>query len=111
MKVPTRSKRKAGPTAGREPPEIGFSITNQRGEHYCCRARGVSLRIKRGVVQMIEGKHVCFLWFERCRVELRDGRRRIFYRLLEGSASGDGAGLTIVAEVAGHIGGTVKGRP
>lgn len=111
MKVPTRSYKKTVPAAGRGPPEIGFSITNQRGEHYCCRARGVNLQIKRGVVQMVEGKRGCFVWFERCRVELRDGRRRIFYRLREGSASGDGTGLTIVAEVAGHIGGTVKGRP
>jgi hypothetical protein len=111
MKIPTRRKGKTVSAAGRGPLEIGFSITNQRGEHYFCRARGVSLRIKRGVLQMVEGKHGCFVWFERCRVELRDGRRRIFYRLLEGSASGDGAGLTIVAEVAGDIGGTIKGRP
>jgi hypothetical protein len=109
MKVPgTRNKKTERPAVGSRPPAIGFSITNQRGEHYCCRARDVNLRIKRGLVQMVEGKRGCFLWFRRCQVEVRDDRRKLFYRLLAGSASDDGAGLTIVAEVVGDIGGTVK---
>ena len=106
MTHPIPKKTAAG--AGREPAKIGFSITNQHGEHYCCRAKGVSLQIKRGVVQMVEGKGGCFVWFDRCRVELRDGRRKLLYRLLTGSASSDGADLTIVAEVDGDIGGIAK---
>lgn len=108
MKCPTRVKGKVASIAERSGPEIGFSITNQRGEHYRCRAKGVSLRITRGMVQLIEGKRGCFVWFDQCRVELRDGHRRVHYRLLAGSASSDGAGLTIVAEVVGDIGGAVK---
>ncbi len=108
MKRPTRVNGKSPPAAAASLPEIGFSITNQRGEHHRCRAKGVSLRIKRGVVQLIEGRRGCFVWFDRCRVELRDGRRKVLYRLLAGSASSDSSGLTIVAEVVGDIGGTVK---
>lgn len=68
----------------------------------------MSLRITRGMVQLLESKRGCFVWFDRCRVELCDGQRRIRYRLLTGSASSDEAGLTIVGEVEGDIGGTVK---
>lgn len=110
MKRPTCLKEKTAPTDKRDSAEIGLSITNQRGERYCCRANGVSLRIKRGVVQMVEGKRGCFVWFERCQVEVRDGRRNVFFRLLTGSASSDGADLAIVAEVAGDIGGTLSGE-
>ena len=110
MKRPTRLKEKPAPSDKRDSAEIGLSITNQRGERYCCRTNGVSLRIKRGVVQMVEGKRGCFVWFERCQVEVRDGRRNVLFRLLTGSASSDGADLAIVAEVAGDIGGTLSGE-
>ena len=92
----------------RDSAEISLSITNQRGERYCCRANGVSLRIKRGVVQMVEGQRKCFVWFDRCCVELRDGRRNVLYQLLTGSAASDGTDLTIVAEVDGAIKGVVE---
>lgn len=108
MNRPTRVNGRTASIAERSASGIGFSITNQRGEHSCCRARGVSLRIKRGIMQLVEGKRGCFVWFDRCRVELRDGHRTLSYRLLGGSASSDDAGLTIVAEVVGEIGGTVK---
>ena len=108
MKRPARVKGKTTSIAAHNAPEIGFSITNQRGEHFRCRARGVSLRITRGMVQLVEGKRGCFVWFDRCRVELRDGHRKLLYQLLAGSASSDVTGLTIVAEVVGGIGGTVK---
>lgn len=108
MKCQIRVKGRAPSIAERSGPEVVFAITNQRGEHFCCRAKGVSLRITRGMVQLVEGKRGCFVSFDRCRVELRDGHRRILYRLLAGSASSDGSGLTIVAEVVGDIGGTVK---
>lgn len=108
MKRPIRVNGKTLPTAAASLPEIGLSITNQRGEHHRCRAKGVTLRITRGIVQLIDGRRGCLVWFDRCRVELRDGHRKVLYRLLAGSASSDATGLTIVAEVVGDIGGTVK---
>lgn len=81
-------------------PAIAVSITNERGESYRYQARLVSLRIKRGLVQVVERENDCYLWFERCNLEVRDGRRNVLFRLLAGSASSDGTGLTIVAEVA-----------
>ena len=81
-------------------PAIAVSVTNERGESYRYQARIVSLRIKRGVVQVVERENDCYLWFERCNLEVRDGRRNVLFRLLAGSASSDGRGLTIVAEVA-----------
>lgn len=105
---PCLTSKKFASAAERGTPEIGFSITNQRGEHYYCQATGVSLRVRRGVVQLIEGQRGCFVWFDRGRVELRDGRRHVLYRLHTGSASSDGDDLTIVAEVVGAIDGVVK---
>lgn len=79
---------------------IGVSITNERGEHRHYHARAVSFRIQRGVMQVVGREHGCYLWFDRCNLEVRDGRREILFRLLAGSASSDGTDLTIVAEVA-----------
>lgn len=81
-------------------PAIAVSLTNERGESCRYRARIVSLRIKQGLVQVVERENNCYLWFERCNLEVRDGRRNVLFRLLTGSASSDGTGLTIVAEVA-----------
>jgi hypothetical protein len=108
MKRPTQVNVGTASIAERSGLEIGFSITNQRGEHFCCRAKGVRLRISRGEVQLVEGKRGCFLWFDGCRIELRDGHQKLLYRLIAGFASSDATGLTVVAEVAGGIGGTVK---
>lgn len=83
-----------------EAPAVGVSITNERGERYRYQARAVSLRMKRGVLQVIERERGCFVWFERCNLEVHDGRRTLLFRLLAGSASSDGTDLTIVAEVA-----------
>jgi hypothetical protein len=110
MKRPIHADRKTAPDKKRGSVEIGFSITNQRGEQFCCRANAVNLRIKRGVVQMIEGERGCFVWFERGQVEIRDGRRNVLFQLLTGSASSEGGDLTIVAEVAREFGGTVAGE-
>lgn len=99
----TRTAQKPCPVnrSGRNrEPAIAVSVTNERGESYRYRARIVSLRIKRGVVQVVERGNGCYLWFERCNLEVRDGRRNVLFRLLAGSASSDGTDLTIVAEVA-----------
>ncbi len=79
---------------------IGVSITNERGERYRYQANSVSLRMKRGVLQIIERERGCFAWFEGCNLEVRDRRRNVLFRLLAGSASSDGTDLTIIAEVA-----------
>ena len=102
---PICADRRPAPTDKRDSVDMGISITNQRGERYFCRARAVNLRMKRVVVQMVEGERRCFVWFERCRVEVRDGRRNVLIQLLTGSASSDGGDLTIVAEVAREFGG------
>ncbi|ACB77687.1 hypothetical protein Oter_4416 [Opitutus terrae PB90-1] len=95
-------ERSSADTRGRW---IGFSITNQSGEHFVCRAKGVTMRIERGLVQLVEGHDGCFVWFDRCRVELYDGCRKVCYRLLAGSASRDGARLAILAEVVDDLAG------
>lgn len=110
MERPNRADRKATPAKKGCSAEIGFSITNQRGERFCCRSSAVALRIKRGMVQMIEGERGCFVWFEQCQVEVCGGRRNILFHLRTGSASSDGGELTIVAEVARELGGAVAGK-
>jgi hypothetical protein len=76
------------------------SITNERGERYSCHANAVSLRMKSGVVQVVEQRRGCFVWFKRCNLEIRDHRRKVLFRLLAGSGHNDGGDLTIIAEVA-----------
>ncbi|MDO8540182.1 MAG: hypothetical protein Q7S40_07025 [Opitutaceae bacterium] len=105
MKHTVRAGKKLGLNNERGPVDIGISITNQRGERLCRRASAVSLRMGCGVIQLIERERGCFVWFRRCNVEVRDGRRNLLFRLLSGSASSDGANLTIVAEVASQSGG------
>ena len=95
MKRPIHANRKPAPTDKRDSVDVGISITNQRGERYFCRASAVSLRITHGVVQKIEGERGCFVWFERCQVEVRDSHRNVLFQLLTGSASSDGSDLTI----------------
>jgi|GEM_PF-6759114 len=76
------------------------SITNERGERYCCHASSVSLRMNSGVVQVVEQERGCFVWFKRCNLEILDRRRKALFRLLAGSGHNDGGDLTIIAEVA-----------
>lgn len=76
------------------------SITNERGERYCRHANAVSLRINSGIVQVVERKRGCFVWFKRCNLEIRDRGRKMLFQLLAGSGHNDGGDLTIIAEVA-----------
>lgn len=108
MKRPNQANGNTAGAADRGPPDIAFSITNERGENFSCRARGVSFRFTRGIVQMVEEKRGCFVCFDDCLVELRDGHRNVCYQLHTGSVSSDGTDVTIVAEVGGDIGGRVK---
>ena len=100
----------AGRSGAFAAPKIGVSITNERGERYHGRACAVSLHIKRGVIQIVDREPGCFVWFERCNLEVRDGRRNVQFRLLAGLASSDGTDLTIVAEVAHQPGATAGNR-
>lgn len=104
--TPPRAPR----AAIRNAPVIAFSITNQGGAHYHCDVKGVTLEVEGGTVQIFPGRRGCFVAFERCRVELRDGRRSISYQLLEGAASSRGHDLTIIGEFEGEIPGVAMRR-
>lgn len=103
---PDQRTAPASDAVARRAAALGVSITNERGESFRYQAHAVSLRVKHGVVQIVEREHGCFVWFKRCRLEVRDGRRNILFRLLAGSASSDGNELTIVAEVARRTSGS-----
>ena len=86
-----------------DPPGGGVrvSITNQRGQRYRYRAQTVSLNIRKGMFQVIENTQGCFLWFDRCNLEIRNGVRNLLFDLKTGAASNiPGVELVILAELA-----------
>jgi hypothetical protein len=66
--------------------------------------------MKSGVVQVVEQRRGCFVWFKRCNLEIREHRRKEFFRLLAGSGHNDGGDLTIIAEFAHPHGGPTRGH-
>jgi len=79
---------------------IRISLTNQRGQRYRYRAQAVSLSMKKGVLQVIENEQGCFLWFDQCNLEIREGVQNLLFHLKTGAASSlPGAGLVILADL------------
>ena len=84
------------------PPKTGIriSITNQHGQRYRYHAQAVSLSMRKGVLQVVEDAQGCFVWFDQCNLEIRDGVRNLLFNLKTGAASNlPGAELTILAEL------------
>ena len=80
---------------------IRISITNQHGQRYRYRAQAVSLSMRKGVLQVVENAQGCFVWFDQCNLEVRDGVRNLLFHLQTGAASTlPGAELVILAEIA-----------
>lgn len=79
---------------------IGVSITSERGQRFRYKAETVSLRMTAGVIQIVERARGCFVWFDGCKLEIREQRRKVLFRLRSGSASNNGTDLTVVAEIA-----------
>ena len=80
---------------------IRISITNQHGQRYRYRAQAVSLSMRNGTLQVVENDARCFLWFDRCDLEVRDARRTLRFHLQTGSASKlADAELVILAQMA-----------
>ncbi len=84
--------------AGRES-GIRISITNQHGQRYRYRASAVSLKMRKGVLQVVENDGRCFAWFDQCDLEVQDKRRTVLFKLNTGAASNQpGAEIVILAE-------------
>lgn len=80
---------------------IRISVTNQRGQRYQYLAQAVSLSMKRSALEIVENEPACFVWFDECNVTIRDGVRKVIFRLATGAASSRvGADLVILAELA-----------
>ena len=79
---------------------IRISITNQHGRRYRYRASAVSLNLRKGALQDVENDGRCFVWFDRCDLEVRDTRRTVLFKLKAGAASNQsGTEIVILAEL------------
>ena len=97
----TPSARSSPQVTGLREGAVHVSITNQYGQRYRYHARAVSLSMKNGVMRVAENEGGCFVWFDRCELEVRDARNTLLFHLKSGAASKvPGTELAILAELA-----------